>query len=973
MSHRNMQRPEIFTGAVASVGPAFQAGEQRGEMPDDITISIDGVEITTQPGKMVIEAAISAGIYVPYLCYHPGMKPYAACRMCVVEVEGQRGFPAACTLPVADGMVVHNQIPAVDQLRRSVMEMLIAEHPNGCLTCHRIDICGPNDVCLRHVSVNDRCVTCPKNERCELKDTVRYLGMELESPLGYKYRNIPLEVADPFYDRDYNLCIVCGRCVRACEELRGDDAIGFTERSGQALVGTSFGTSLLESGCEFCGACIDVCPVGALVERDHKWEKARRVERSICPHCPVGCQLNLEFNGKEELIRAVPELNSPANQGQACFKGKFGLEFVNDSARLNSPLVRRGESLVETTWDEALDFVAERLSQVNGEEFALLTSPTSTNEEHYLAQKFSRVIMGSNNIDHTSNLDPELVLGLEDSLGFAAATNPIWDLEQAGCVLVFNANVTEEQNVVAVPIKRAARKNTKLVVIDSREVELTRYAHIWLRPAPGTELSLLAGILRSIVDQGLEREEWLAENCESPATLHYTLRAREIEDIAEETQVSADDIAAAARLFAEATEAAVVYGLDNISSTQSRNCVLSLVNLALLTGNVGRPGTGLYPMRRGANEQGAWDVGCLPDRLPGYRRVSEPADREAMEAAWGGSVPNTPGLSMAQMVGAAGSGRLKAAVVIGDSPNFTNGRIGDVIDAFGGLDLLVVHDTFLTPLAERADVVFPRPTFADKDGTFTNLERRVQRLKPASQREDGARPESWVLTELAQRIRPDVFPSLTTAETMDEIARVAPIYGGISHRRLENEGSLVLRTQLESPQPTQVLYASRQHKGLQWPCPAPGHAGTTSLYDGGFSDRKAVPLTPSMFSSPPELPEGFGLWFAPGRVLLQQHRELEIVKGKRNRMKREEWVDMNPEDAAVLGLPEGAKVAVQTADGQLPGVTRFNASLPRGMVASTSLFGQLAIDMEASEEFDPAPMLPGLEVRPARLIGTQSE
>ena len=942
-------------------------------MPDDITISIDGVEVTTQPGKMVLEAAIDAGIYVPYLCYHPGMKPYAACRMCVIEVEGQRGYPAACTLPVADGMIVHNQVAGVDQLRRSVMEMLIAEHPNGCLTCHRIDICGPNDVCLRHVSVNDRCVTCPKNERCELKDTVRYLGMNLESPLGYKYRNIPLEVSDPFYDRDYNLCIVCGRCVRACEELRGDDAIGFTERSGQALVGTSFGTSLLESGCEFCGACIDVCPVGALVERDHKWEKARRVERSICPHCPVGCQLNLEFNAKDELIRAVPEINSPANQGQACFKGKFGLEFVNDASQLTAPLIRRGDALVETTWDEALDFVAERLSQVSGEEFALLTSPTSTNEEHYLAQKFARVVMGSNNVDHTSNTEPELVLGLEASLGFAAATNPIWELEQSGCILAFNTNVTEEQNVVAVPIKRAARKSTKLVVIDSREVELTRYAHLWLRPVPGTELTLLAGVLKSIVDQGLEREEWLEENCESPATLRYSLRSREMDEIAAETQVSAEAIAEAARLFAQATESAVVYGLDNIPGTLARDCVLSLVNLSLLTGNVGRPGSGLYPMRRGANEQGAWDVGCLPDRLPGYRRVFDPEDRQAVEAVWGTPVPDTVGLGLAQMVEAAAQRKLKAAVVVGDSPNLTNGAIGNALDAFGGLDFLVVQDTFLTPLAERADVVLPRPTFSEKDGTYTNLERRVQRIKPAKQSAEDVRSESWVLTELAQRIRPDYFSRLSPAEAMDEIGRVAPIYGGISHRRLESEGSLVLRTQLESPQPTQVLYASKQHRGLQWPCPDAKHAGTSSLYADGFGENKAVTLTPSYFHSAPDLTEDYPLWFAPGRVLLQQHREMEVVKGKRNRIKREEWVEVNPGDAASLNLAEGDKVAIQTAIGQVPGVAMFNPGIPRGTVASTALFGQLAIDMQASDEPDPAPMLEGLDVRPARLVRTDSE
>ena len=705
-------------------------------MPNDITITIDGTEVTTQPGKMVLEAAIDAGIYLPYLCYHPGMKPYAACRMCVVEVEGQRGYPAACTLPVADGMVVRNQVDEVDQLRRSVMEMLIAEHPNGCLTCHRIDICGPNDVCLRHVSVNDRCVTCPKNERCELKDTVRYLGMNLESPLGYKYRNIPLEVSDPFYDRDYNLCIVCGRCVRACEELRGDDAIGFTERSGQALVGTSFGTSLLESGCEFCGSCIDVCPVGALVERDHKWEKARRVERSICPHCPVGCQLNLEFNGKNELIRAVPEINSPANKGQACFKGKFGLEFVNPSSdkgpdRLTMPLIRREGVLQESTWEEALDYAAERLSQVTGPEFALLASPTGTNEELYLAQKFARVVMQSNNIDLTSNINPELVWGLESTLGVPAATNSIWDLERAGCILSFNNNCTEEQNVLAVPIKRAARKDAKLVVIDSREVELTRYAHIWLRPAPGTELLLLGGILRSILDQGLEREDWLAENCESPATLHYALGSLDMDEVAATTGVPAGDIAEAARLYAGADAGAVVYGLDNISDDHERPCVFALVDLALLTGNLGKAGAGLYPMRQGANEQGGWDAGCLPTRLPGYGWVSEEADRQAIESLWGNPVPQDSGLGLAQSVEAARDGRLKAAIVIGDSPNFTNGRLGDAIEALAGLDFLVVHDTFFTTLTQRADVVLPQATFVEKDGTYTNLERRVQRLKPA--------------------------------------------------------------------------------------------------------------------------------------------------------------------------------------------------------------------------------------------------
>ncbi|MEE3247395.1 MAG: molybdopterin-dependent oxidoreductase, partial [Chloroflexota bacterium] len=695
-------------------------------MADEITITFNGQDVKTQSGKNVLEAAIAAGVYVPYLCYHPGMKSYGACRMCVVSVEGQRGFPAACTLPVADGMKIQTESGEVNDLRKSVMEMLIAEHPNGCLTCHRIDICGPTDVCLRHVSVNDRCVTCPKNERCELKDTVRYLGMSLESPMNYKYRQIPLEVADPFYDRDYNLCIVCARCVRACEELRGDDAIGLTERSGQSLVGTSFGTSLLESGCEFCGACIDVCPVGALVERDHKWDKPRKVERTVCPLCPVGCQMNVEYDGDGTLIRAVPEINSPSNHGQACFKGKFGLQFVNDTSRLQTPLVRRDGQLEEATWDEALEFVATSLAEYPGESFAFLTSPNSTNEEHYLAQKFSRVAMKSNNVDQTSNTQPELTLGLEQSLGYAGATNPIWDLEQSGCILVFNSNVTEEHNVVGVPIKRAARKNTKLVVIDSREVELTRYAHVWLRPVPGTEQLLLGGLLKSVIDQGLQKDDWLAENCESPATLQYALRALDLGYISNITQVPLSDIAEAARLYGEADTGALVYALDNVESRFTRDCVLSLVNLALVTGNLGKQGAGIYPMRPGANEQGAWDVGCVPDRLPGYRWVSVSADRHAVETLWDTTIPEIPGLGLANIIEGAANGQIKSMFLVGDSPNFSNGKLGDAQSALDNLEFLVVCDSFLNEAAKRADVVLPRATFDEKEGTFTNLERRIQ-------------------------------------------------------------------------------------------------------------------------------------------------------------------------------------------------------------------------------------------------------
>ncbi len=978
-------------------------------MSDDVTIAIDGVEIKTQPGKMVLEAAVDAGIYIPYLCYHPGMKPFAACRMCVVSVEGGRGYPAACTLPVQDGMRVRSESRDVNELRRSVMQMLIAEHPSGCLTCHRIDICGPNDICLRHVSVNDRCITCPKNERCEFKDTVRYLGMELESPLNYTYKQLPLEVADPFYDRDYNLCIACGRCVRACEEIRGDSAICFTERSGKALVGTSFGSSLLESGCEFCGACIDVCPVGALVERAHKWEKPRTVEGTVCPHCPVGCQLNLELNGAGELIRVVPEYNSPANRGQACFKGKFGLEFINGRGpdqdpgqdpgpdRLRQPLIRRDGRLAEATWEEALDYIAQRLGDYRDGSFALLASPNGTNEEHYLAQKFTRVAMRSNNVDLTSNLQPELTPALEQALGYGAATNPLWDLEQAGCILVFNSNLTEDNNVAGVPIKRAAQQGASLVVIDPREVELTRYAHCWLRPAPGTELLLLGGILRELLDQGLEQSEWVAAHCEDPVTLRYYLHHLDLDEVAASTQVSREAIAEAARRFGEAGAAAICYALDNIPSDLRRDCVSALVDLALLTGNVGKPGAGIYPMRQGANEQGAWDVGCGPNRLPGRGARRNEAARRELEELLNCPLPAGPGLGISAALDAAGAGRVKALLLVGDSPNLTNGRLGDGLAALQNLDFLVVMDTFLSPPGRLADVVLPRATFAEKDGTYTNLERRIQRIRPVFRPRRGeARTEGWLFGQLARRLGVPGLEYPSAAAVMAEIARVVPAYAGVSYARLEAASTLALRSVLDSPQPTQMLYTRREYRGLQWPVAGEAGAGTPVLYLEGFPSGKVDLIAPQFRPSPDQRDEAYPVWFLPGRVLLQHDRDTRVeidstglpvtgshatgshatgrpaagsrAGGNLNRIVREELVELNPTDAAAWAIREGDPVEVQTRQGRLAGVARLDSALPAGAVAATTLFGQLAVDLQNSAEPDPMSKTPGLDILPARVV-----
>ena len=723
-------------------------------MTSEIKLTIDGKEILTQPGKTILQAAMESGIYVPYLCYYPGMKPYGACRMCVVEVENARGTPASCTTPVADGMIVNTDTQQIQNLRKGITELIISEHPHGCLTCHRTDInganlCGPEDICLRHVSVTDRCVSCPKNERCELKDTTIYVGTGLTTPMTYKYRNLPVLTQDPFYDLDYNLCIVCGRCVRACEELRGDSAIALTERSGISLVGPAYGSSLLESGCEFCGSCIDVCPVGALVESDYKWDKAVDSTSTTCPHCPVGCQLKLEVNKRGKVIRVIPELEASANRGQACFKGKFGLDFVNSRSRLRTPLIKEDGVLRESTWEEAISVVSEKLSEYKGNgEFAALGSHNNTNEEAYLLQKFARLVMGTNNVDHSSNIKPEIAEQVGITLGYHAATGQIWDVEKSECIVTVASNLTEDHNVVAVAVKQAVGKGSKLVVVDSREVELTRYSDVWLKPRPGTDPIVLGAMLRVIVEESLENQEFLVANVDNLDNFKHSLWQFDLKKVEDLTGVSEDDVRAAARIVGKASSSAILYALDNLDSDQRTDTVKALVGLALITGNIGNEAGGLYPLRPGTNDQGSWDVGCVPHFLPGYRPIDNNTNSEIAQL-WGSVLPQDNGVGTLEIFPSIAKGEIKAMLIMGDSPNFSNGELGEVVDCVKDLDFLIVQDSFLTEIGKQADVVLPSVTFAEKDGTLTNLERRVQPLKKALDVSNSlAMPDWWIISEI---------------------------------------------------------------------------------------------------------------------------------------------------------------------------------------------------------------------------------
>ena len=941
-------------------------------MVAELSLVIDGQEVRTQPGKTVIQAAMDAGLYIPYLCYYPGMKPYGACRMCVVEIENTRGTPASCTTPAADGQVIWTNTPQIQELRKGITELVISEHPHGCLTCHRIELCGPQDVCLRHVSVTDRCVACPKNERCELKDTTLYVGTGLNTPLDYKYRTLPVESKDPFYDMDYNLCIVCGRCVRACEEIRVDSAITFTERAGVSLVGPAHGSSLLESGCEFCGACIDVCPVGALVETEYKWEKAVERVSTTCPHCPVGCQLKLEVNKRGRVIRAIPDLEAEANHGQACFKGKFGYDFVNSRARLKTPMIRRNGVLEEASWEEAIALVAERLGQYKGDQFAAVASYRGTNEENYLLQKFTRVVMGTNNVDHSSNTKPEIAQPLEQTLGYQAATNPIWDLEDAKSIIVIGANATEEHNVAAVPVKRAVRNGAKLIVIDPREVELTRYATMWIRPEPGTDVALIGGMLRVIVDEVLEDEGFLRGSCDGLDALKNSLWRFDLKRVQDVTGISEDEIREAARTFAQNGPGAILYALDTVSESSRVDLVQALSNLALMTGNIGKPNAGLYPLRPGTNDQGSWDVGCVPGQLPGYLSLEESAN---ISEAWGAELPSGPGLGINDVFQAASDGRVKAMLVVGDSPNFANGHIGDALQAAGQLDFLVVQDTFLSEIAQAADVVLPSVTYAEKEGTLTNLERRVQPLRKVLEVSNTqAMPEWWTICQIAQAMNAQGFDYHCPAQVLEEISRIVPMYAGISYQRLLAGASVLQPAGFPaSPLPSQ-LYPTEggQNQGIQWPCDSSDDPGVGILYGEGSADRRHTLVPMELNEVAGMTTPDYPLLFLPGRVLQQPQRGIEIdVVGEKNRIQRDEIMDIHPTDAASLGIGEGDWVEATSAREQIRARARISESATPKTVSITTLFGELATRLEESDDPDPMSKVPTLDMTPVRVAKVQ--
>jgi len=879
-----------------------------------IEFTIDGRTVRTTRGKTVLQAALSANVHIPHLCYMPGVEPHGSCRLCIVRIEGMQGCPTACTTMAADGMVVESDSEELNAIRRDVVELLIADHPADCLVCS-------------------------SNQQCELQRVAADLGIA-QTRLRREPREPEIDDSNPFFTMDHAKCVLCGRCVSTCHSTRGVGAIDFAHRGHDSRV-LPAGGLIMDSVCESCGECVVACPVGALSLKQQTLPPTLNVT-TTCPYCGCGCGLVMGIRNNR-IVRVLGEPDNPASHGQLCVKGRFGLDFVASDDRLRTPLIRRDGKLGEATWEEALGLVAARLGEIKEthgpDAIAGLSSAKCTNEENYLFQKLMRAAVGTNNVDHCARLcHASTVAGLARAFGSGAMTNSMDELEFADCILVTGSNTTEAHPIIGLRIKAAVeRHGARLIVADPRRIDLCRFADLHLRQRCGTDVMLFNAMMNVIVAEGLQDREFIASRTEGFEEAWPAIEPCTPEAAAVVTGVPAEDLREAARLFAAAERSSIVYSMGITQHTTGTDNVLALANLAMLTGSVGRESTGVNPLRGQNNVQGACDLAALPDVLPGYQKVGDAELRGKFEKAWGVPLPARPGLTVVEMVHAAEEGKVRAMVIMGENPALSDPNANRARKAMQTLDLLVVQDLFLTETAEYADVVLPGVCFAEKDGTFTNTERRIQRVRRAVLPPAEARQDWEILCEVATRLgHPMSYGG--PAEVMDEIARLTPIYGGVSYDRLK-QGT------------------------LQWPCRTPDDPGTPYLHKGRFS-RGLGKFHATPFREPAELPDQrYPLIFSTGRLLFQFHTgTLSRRSDGLEELAPPGNIEIHPADAASMRIRHGEPVRVASRRGEIRARAFLTPRVRKGMVFMPFHYHESPANVLTNDALDPVAMIPELKV-----------
>jgi formate dehydrogenase alpha subunit len=886
-------------------------------MENMISLTIDGRRVEVARGTTILQACEQIGIEIPTLCHLKGLNPEGSCRMCVVEVKGARNLQTACTRACDPDMEVTTMNERVYKGRRYMLDLMLSNHNKDCFSCAANGRCKLSQYCMDY----------------NVEDT-RFKGAHTGGRL---------DDSNEFYTYDPDKCILCRRCVRTCNSLQANSTIGIIERGFKSVVGLPFHGLLKDSNCVSCGNCVSACPTGALSPKAAKsfrdWEVERT--RTTCSYCGVGCQMDL-LTKKGKVVGVDPAYGA-ANQGLLCVKGKFAYNFINHPSRLTTPLIKKDGEFVEASWDEALDLIVSEgkkaLEKYGPDAVGGLSSARVTNEDNYVFQKMMRTVFKTNNVDHCARLcHASTVAGLAISFGSGAMTNSIPEVVDADAVFITGSNTTETHPVIGAYIRQARKNGAKIIVAEPREITLAKEADIFLQIKPGTNVALFNGMMNVILEEGLADMEYIKDRTENFDALKDVVKDYTPEKVAEICGIDADKLREAARIYAQAEKCPIFYSMGVTQHSTGTSGVMGTANLALLCGKIGKYGCGVNPLRGQNNVQGACDMGCLPGDYTGYQKVANEAMREKFSKAWGVEVPTNKGMTVTEMIPAAADGKLHYLYIMGENPMISDPDIHHVEKALKTVDFLVVQDIFLTETAALADVVLPATSFAEKDGTFTNTERRVQRVRKAIPAIGESREDWAILSDVMERMGyKNKFTS--PKEIMDEIAEVTPSYGGMHYERLEGDG-------------------------LQWPCLNDEHPGTPILHTVKFTRGERAIFKPAPYEPAKEQPDAeYPFIFTTGRILYHYHTRTMTDKTEGlNNIAGHSYVEINCADAERLGIANGDQVKVRSRRGEVTAEAKVVDTIEAGVLFMPFHFADGPANMLTNPVYDPIAKIPEFKV-----------
>ncbi len=903
---------------------------------ETVQVEIDGIPTTVNAGTSIMRAARETGVDIPKLCATDSVKAFGSCRLCLVEIEGRRGYPASCTTPVEEGMKIRTQTDALAKIRRNVMELYISDHPLDCLTC-------------------------AANGDCELQDMAGVVGLR-EVRYGFEGENhfdLPIDGSNPYFHFDSSKCIVCSRCVRACDEVQGTFALTIQGRGFGSRVSAGIDEGFLNSECVSCGACVQACPTATLVEKsivDHG--QPDHVVETTCAYCGVGCSFQAEMKG-DQVVRMTPSKDGQANQGHSCVKGRFAWGYASHSDRILKPMVREKTSdpWREVDWEEAIGFAANRFKKIQEEygrkSIGGITSSRCTNEEVYVVQKLIRAAMGNNNVDTCARVcHSPTGYGLNQTLGTSAGTQPFASVMDADVILVIGANPTDGHPVFASQMKRRLREGAKLIVVDPRKIGLVRSARIeaeyHLPLLPGTNVPMVNALAHVVLTEGLADEAYVRERCDTESFEAWKTQILRPENspevVSEITGVPAEDIRDAAHLYGSADRGAIYYGLGVTEHSQGSTMVMGMANLAMATGNIGFSGVGVNPLRGQNNVQGSCDMGSFPHELPGYRPVGNDEVRGKFEKHWGVSIDPEPGYRIPNMFDAACADLFKGMYIQGEDIAQSDPDTHHVEAALSNMECIVVQDLFLNETAKFAHVFLPGTSFLEKDGTFTNAERRINRVRPATKARQGK--AEWQITQdLAQALGYDMNYS-TSAEIMDEIAELTPTFKNVSFKLLDEVGS------------------------VQWPCNEAAPQGTPIMHINEFVRGKGLFIETEYVPTEERANRKFPLLLTTGRILSQYNVGAQTRRTENNIWHPEDLLEIHPSDAEVRGVREGDRVSLASRKGDITLKATITERVQPGVVYTTFHNPETGANVVTTEYSDWATSCPeykvtAVEVTPA--------